>query len=226
MTLKLINSLSYYSKDSSVWILYRSPVHWKYTIMAEVDLSTNTISIYKGDNTDDRHVISDFIYSNNKPRELEQTGCDLGLIQSALETLDELSEDDNVFYIVQDLKKHILSENMLFDAQVNNELERSLTKDEVISIIEVYRGMYLEFASKEKCYAGITGDLDIRMYQHNHDDEYKPGSIGIGILCCNRSMAIAVEQELHSIGYQSETDKPGNGARDTSCIVYIYRVTE
>lgn len=226
VTLKVIYPISYYSKDSSVWILYSSPVHWDYTIMAQVDLSNDKIILYKGDNAGDRHVISQFIYSDKKPRELEQTGCDLGLIQSSLDVLCNVSEEDKGYYKALELRKHIPSENILFDARINSELERSLAKDEIVSMLDMYRGTYLDFASKDRCYAGITGDLNIRMYQHQHDNNYKPGSIGIGILCCTRNMAIAVEQELHTLGYQGKTDNPGNGAGDNSCIVYIYRVAD
>ncbi len=222
MTLKMVKPISYYSKDSTVWILYSSPVHWNYTIMAQVDLSNDKIIFSKGDNADDRHIISEFIYSDKKPRELEQTGCDLGLIQSSLDALCKVSEEDKDYYKALELRKHIPSENMLFDAQINSEIERSPTKDEIVSLLDMYRGTYLDFASKNRCYAGITGDLDIRMYQHQHEDNYKPGSIGIGVLCCTRDIAIAVEEELHSIGYQGKTDNPGNGAGDNSIIVFKY----
>lgn len=218
--------IAYYSTDSTIWILYSSPVSWDYTIMAQISLVNDEVHIFKGDNHESRHKISELINNNKELRKLSLTGCDLGIIKSAIDALDKVNECEGIYYDVLNLKNHIRSENLLFDAQINHGLGRSLNKDEIVSLIETYRNMYCDSASQDRCYAGITGDLDIRMEQHQNDEQNKPQGIGLGVLCCTTKMAIEVELELHTMGYRGGTNNIGNGAGDNSCIVYIYKVTE
>ncbi|MFS2832878.1 hypothetical protein [Bacteroides uniformis] len=218
--------ISYYSTDSTIWILYSSPVSWNYTIMAQISLVNDEVHIFKGDNHKSRHKISELINNDKASRKLAQIGCDSSIIKSAVDVLDKVNECESIYYDVLNLKNHIRSENLLFDAQINHELGRSLNKNEIVSLIEAYRNIYCGSASKDRCYAGITGDLDIRMVQHQNDERNKPQGIGIGILCCTTKMAIDVELELHKRGYCGGTNNIGNGAGDNSCIVYIYKAAE
>lgn len=218
-------NIKFYSKDSTVWVVYPSLVSWDYTIMLEINLITETIKSCNGKDFDVRKEILRVINLEDGIRELSGKGADVSLIKHAFEIIDKFGNTDKSFYDVMDMKKHLQSNNVLIDATIDREKGRPLSVDEIIEIIKENRFTHF-FCPINQCYAGVTGDLDIRMYQHAHGDKNIPDSFGIGVLCPHMEMAVKVEAALHELGYKGGTENEGNGARDKSCIVYIYKIKD
>ncbi len=71
--------------------------------------------------------------------------------------------------------------------------------------------------NRDEFYCGITNNLEKREIQHN--------AKFLGCVRCNsKDTAIEVEAYLGENGYDIGS-KPGNGAKDNSVNVYIYKIT-
>lgn len=77
---------------------------------------------------------------------------------------------------------------------------------------------------KKSFYCGITNDVDVRMEQHRTSDFSIAEEHVCAYVCANVGVAKQVEGLLGEAGYDiGGQNAAGNGAAETSCIVYFLK---
>lgn len=77
--------------------------------------------------------------------------------------------------------------------------------------------------TRNQFYCGVTYDVDIRMSEHEEKDQ-KTYHKCLGILCRTETIAETVEGIMRDKGFCiGKSDKQGNGAKNFSRYVYLYR---
>ena len=132
-----------------------------------------------------------------------------------------VSNDEPQDYDVKQLLLHIESDNNQYTYSDVN----LLSKNEIVELIE--QNMLIDFKSgdlKKSFYCGITNDVDIRMEQHRTSDFSIADERVCAYVCANVEVAKQVERLLGEAGYDiGGQNAAGNGAAETSCIVYFLK---
>lgn len=123
----------------------------------------------------------------------------------------------------------MMSSNCYCILRVNNQYTYTdvnlLSKNEIVELIE--QNMLIDFKSgdlKKSFYCGITNDVDIRMEQHRTNDFSIADERVCAYVCANVEVAKQVERLLGEAGYDiGGQNAAGNGAAETSCIVYFLK---
>lgn len=185
-----------------------------------------SLSVFGGSNEEDRSFISSFIsdaYSRKTESCLQMGngGNDNQIKEHIHDIIVNVSNDEPQDYDVKQLLLHIESDNNQYTYSDVN----LLSKNEIVELIE--QNMLIDFKSgdlKKSFYCGITNDVDICMEQHRTSDFSIADERVCAYVCANVEVAKQVERLLGEAGYDiGGQNAAGNGAAETSCIVYFLK---
>lgn len=227
MNLKRLDKpISYWydKKDCNiVYVLYQSFSDWDKVLLAKIQLQKETLVIYC-DTKEDESFISSFMTDAYSPKtvsylQMGNGGNDNQIKQHIHNIIDNVSKVKPQDYDVKQLLLHIESDNNQYTYSDVN----LLSKNEIVELIE--QNMLIDFKSgdlKKSFYCGITNDVDIRMEQHRTSDFSIADERVCAYVCANVEVAKQVERLLGEAGYDiGGQNAAGNGAAETSCIVYF-----
>lgn len=222
--------------DGYVRIIHISYTSWDNCMVADVNLATDVVQIFS--DNDKRAIISSFTGHNCQItgyRELEPTGCNLKIIghcENIIKSSLYQAKDEKDSYFLYNLLLHIQSVRynyLYFKAYEISDAQLIAKK-----INQLHLTYFTDIAIKlrQRCYCGITNNLDRRMEEHREKDFAIYQDKVYAIVCMNSTIASEVERLL-SANYATckkailqdsdanDTSSAGNGAEEDSCIVYL-----
>lgn len=227
MNLKRLDKpISYWydKKDCNiVYVLYQSFSDWDKVLLAKIQLQKETLVIYC-DTKEDESFISSFMTDAYSPKTVSYLQMGNGWNDNQIKKhihniIDNVSKVKPQDYDVKQLLLHIESDKY----QYTYTDVKLLSKNEIVELIE--QNMLIDFKSgdlKKSFYCGITNDVDIRMEQHRTSDFSIADERVCAYVCANVEVAKQVERLLGEAGYDiGGQNAAGNGAAETSCIVYF-----
>lgn len=191
--------------------------------MAKNQLQKETLVIYC-DTKEDESFISSFMTDAYSPKTVSYLQMGNGWNDNQIKKhihniIDNVSKVKPQDYDVKQLLLHIESDKY----QYTYTDVKLLSKNEIVELIE--QNMLIDFKSgdlKKSFYCGITNDVDIRMEQHRTSDFSIADERVCAYVCANVEVAKQVERLLGEAGYDiGGQNAAGNGAAETSCIVYF-----
>lgn len=191
--------------------------------MAKIQLQKETLVIYC-DTKEDESFISSFMTDAYSPKTVSYLQMGNGWNDNQIKKhihniIDNVSKVKPQDYDVKQLLLHIESDKY----QYTYTDVKLLSKNEIVELIE--QNMLIDFKSgdlKKSFYCGITNDVDIRMEQHRTSDFSIADERVCAYVCANVEVAKQVERLLGEAGYDiGGQNAAGNGAAETSCIVYF-----
>ena len=229
MNLKRLDKpISYWydKKDCNiVYVLYQSFSDWDKVLLAKIQLQKETLVIYC-DTKEDESFISSFMTDAYSPKTVSYLQMGNGWNDNQIKKhihniIDNVSKVKPQDYYVKQLLLHIESDKY----QYTYTDVKLLSKNEIVELIE--QNMLIDFKSgdlKKSFYCGITNDVDIRMEQHRTSDFSIADERVCAYVCANVEVAKQVERLLGEAGYDiGGQNAAGNGAAETSCIVYFLK---
>lgn len=229
MNLKRLDKpISYWydKKDCNiVYVLYQSFSDWDKVLLAKIQLQKETLVIYC-DTKEDESFISSFMTDAYSPKTVSYLQMGNGWNDNQIKKhihniIDNVSKVKPQDYDVKQLLLHIESDKY----QYTYTDVKLLSKNEIVELIE--QNMLIDFKSgdlKKSFYCGITNDVDIRMEQHRTSDFSIADERVCAYVCANVEVAKQVERLLGEAGYDiGGQNAAGNGAAETSCIVYFLK---
>lgn len=216
----------YDKKDCNiVYVLYQSFSDWDKVLLGKIQLQKETLVIYC-DTKEDESFISSFMtdaYSHKTERCLQMGngGNDNQIKKHIHDIIVNVSKVEPQNYDVKQLLLHIESDKY----QYTYTDVKLLSKNEIVELIE--QNMLIDFKSgdlKKSFYCGITNDVDIRMEQHRTSNFSIVDERVCAYVCANVEVAKQVERLLGEAGYDiGGQNAAGNGAAESSCIVYFLK---
>lgn len=225
---RLDKPISYWydKKDCNiVYVLYQSFSDWNKVLLSKIQLQEESLVIYCG-TTEDKSFISSFMTDAYSPKtvsylQMGNGGNDNQIKKHIHDIIVNVSKDEPQDYDVKQLLLHIESDNYQYTYTDVN----LLSKNEIVELIE--QNMLIDFESgdlKKSFYCGITNDVDIRMEQHRTSNFSIADERVCAYVCANVEVAKQVERLLGEAGYDiGGQNAAGNGAAETSCIVYFLK---
>lgn len=225
---RLDKPISYWydKKDCNiVYVLYQSFSDWNKVLLSKIQLQEASLVIYCG-TTEDKSFISSFMTDAYSPKtvsylQMGNGGNDNQIKKHIHDIIVNVSKDEPQDYDVKQLLLHIESDNYQYTYTDVN----LLSKNEIVELIE--QNMLIDFESgdfKKSFYCGITNDVDIRMEQHRTSNFSIADERVCAYVCANVEVAKQVERLLGEAGYDiGGQNAAGNGAAETSCIVYFLK---
>lgn len=225
---RLDKPISYWydKKDCNiVSVLYQSFSDWNKVLLSKIQLQEESLVIYCG-TTEDKSFISSFMTDAYSPKtvsylQMGNGGNDNQIKKHIHDIIVNVSKDEPQDYDVKQLLLHIESDNYQYTYTDVN----LLSKNEIVELIE--QNMLIDFESgdlKKSFYCGITNDVDIRMEQHRTSNFSIADERVCAYVCANVEVAKQVERLLGEAGYDiGGQNAAGNGAAETSCIVYFLK---
>ena len=225
---RLDKPISYWydKKDCNiVSVLYQSFSDWNKVLLSKIQLQEESLVIYCG-TTEDKSFISSFMTDAYSPKtvsylQMGNGGNDNRIKKHIHDIIVNVSKDEPQDYDVKQLLLHIESDNYQYTYTDVN----LLSKNEIVELIE--QNMLIDFESgdlKKSFYCGITNDVDIRMEQHRTSNFSIADERVCAYVCANVEVAKHVERLLGEAGYDiGGQNAAGNGAAETSCIVYFLK---
>ena len=225
---RLDKPISYWydKKDCNiVSVLYQSFSDWNKVLLSKIQLQEESLVIYCG-TTEDKSFISSFMTDAYSPKtvsylQMGNGGNDNRIKKHIHDIIVNVSKDEPQDYDVKQLLLHIESDNYQYTYTDVN----LLSKNEIVELIE--QNMLIDFESgdlKKSFYCGITNDVDIRMEQHRTSNFSIADERVCAYVCANVEVAKQVERLLGEAGYDiGGQNAAGNGAAETSCIVYFLK---
>lgn len=225
---RLDKPISYWydKKDCNiVYVLYQSFSDWDKVLLGKIQLQKETLVIYC-DTKEDESFISSFMTDAYSPKtvsylQMGNGGNDNQIKEHIHDIIVNVSKDEPQDYDVKQLLLHIESDKY----QYTYTDVKLLSKNEIVELIE--QNMLIDFKSgdlKKSFYCGITNDVDIRMEQHRTSDFSIADERVCAYVCANVEVAKQVERLLGEAGYDiGGQNAAGNGAAETSCIVYFLK---
>ena len=225
---RLDKPISYWydKKDCNiVSVLYQSFSDWNKVLLSKIQLQEESLVIYCG-TTEDKSFISSFMTDAYSPKtvsylQMGNGGNDNRIKKHIHDIIVNVSKDEPQDYDVKQLLLHIESDNYQYTYTDVN----LLSKNEIVELIE--QNMLIDFESgdlKKSFYCGITNDVDIRMEQHRTSNFSIADERVCAYVCANVEVAKQVERLLGEAGYAiGGQNAAGNGAAETSCIVYFLK---
>lgn len=226
---RLDKPISYWSdnKNENVfYVLYQSFTTWDKTLLGVIKLHEESLDIYSGESKEGREFISSFMteaYSLIPVRYLYKgdSNNNYQIKKHLHDIVTNISNDNSQKYMGKQLLLHMESD----DCQYTYTDVKRISAEEIAKLIEQHRYMYFKSENLNKSfYCGITNDVDIRMDQHRRDDFPIEGNHVRAYVCANVEVAKQVEGLLGIKGYDiGGQNAAGNGAVETSCIVYFLK---
>lgn len=229
MNLKRLDKpISYWydKKDCNiVYVLYQSFSDWDKELLAKIQLQKETLVIYC-DTKEDESFISSFMTDAYSPKTVSYLQMGNGWNDNQIKKhihniIDNVSKVKPQDYDVKQLLLHIESDKY----QYTYTDVKLLSKNEIVVLIE--QNKLINFKSgdlKKSFYCGITNDVDIRMEQHRTSNFSIADERVCAYVCANVEVAKQVERLLGEAGYDiGGQNAAGNGATESSCIVYFLK---
>ena len=229
MNLKRLDKpISYWydKKDCNiVYVLYQSFSDWDKVLLGKIQLQKETLVIYC-DTKEDESFISSFMTDAYSPKTVSYLQMGNGWNDNQIKKhihniIDNVSKVKPQDYDVKQLLLHIESDKY----QYTYTDVKLLSKIEIVELIE--QNMLIDFKSgdlKKSFYCGITNDVDIRMEQHRTSNFSIADERVCAYVCANVEVAKQVERLLGEAGYDiGGQNAAGNGATESSCIVYFLK---
>ena len=225
---RLDKPISYWydKKDCNiVYVLYQSFSDWDKVLLGKIQLQKETLVIYC-DTKEDESFISSFMTDAYSPKTVSYLQMGNGWNDNQIKKhihniIDNVSKVKPQDYDVKQLLLHIESDKY----QYTYTDVKLLSKIEIVELIE--QNMLIDFKSgdlKKSFYCGITNDVDIRMEQHRTSNFSIADERVCAYVCANVEVAKQVEKLLGESGYDiGGQNAAGNGAAETSCIVYFLK---
>jgi len=225
---RLDKPISYWydKKDCNiVYVLYQSFSDWDKVLLGKIQLQKETLVIYC-DTKEDESFISSFMTDAYSPKtvsylQMGNGGNDNQIKKHIHDIIVNVSKVELQNYDVKQLLLHIESDKY----QYTYTDVKLLSKIEIVELIE--QNMLIDFKSgdlKKSFYCGITNDVDIRMEQHRTSNFSIADERVCAYVCANVEVAKQVEKLLGESGYDiGGQNAAGNGAAETSCIVYFLK---
>lgn len=225
---RLDKPISYWydKKDCNiVYVLYQSFSDWNKVLLSKIQLQEESLVIYCG-TKEDKSFISSFMTDAYSPKtvsylQMGNGGNDNQIKKHIHDIIDNVSKVVLQDYDVKQLLLHIESDKY----QYTYTDVKLLSKNEIVELIE--QNMLIDFKSgdlKKSFYCGITNDVDIRMEQHRTGNFSIADERVCAYVCANVEVAKQVERLLGEAGYDiGGQNAAGNGATETSCIVYFLK---
>lgn len=225
---RLDKPISYWydKKDCNiVYVLYQSFLDWDKVLLGKIQLQKETLVIYC-DTKEDESFISSFMTDAYSPKtvsylQMGNGGNDNQIKKHIHDIIVNVSKVELQNYDVKQLLLHIESDKY----QYTYTDVKLLSKIEIVELIE--QNMLIDFKSgdlKKSFYCGITNDVDIRMEQHRTSNFSIADERVCAYVCANVEVAKQVEKLLGESGYDiGGQNAAGNGAAETSCIVYFLK---
>ena len=194
-------------------------------MLAKIQLQKETLVIYC-DTKEDESFISSFMTDAYSPKTVSYLQMGNGWNDNQIKKhihniIDNVSKVKPQDYDVKQLLLHIESDKY----QYTYTDVKLLSKIEIVELIE--QNMLIDFKSgdlKKSFYCGITNDVDIRMEQHRTSNFSIADERVCAYVCANVEVAKQVEKLLGESGYDiGGQNAAGNGAAETSCIVYFLK---
>lgn len=204
-----------------VRVLYISNTGWEKTMMADIDLHNGKVNLIMAKESNSQ--ISEFMYSQTGFRRLSLTGCDLSIINHAVEVIRKvINENKEKAYEYINLLYHVEAAHYNYTYTDAEDWSVYKIRDSIRNYVNTV--LYDIGDNKNAFYCGITNDIDIRMQQHRDNDFNIVGNKVGAWLCRNAECATKVERLMGEFGYDiGRGNKAGNGANDDSCYVYILK---
>lgn len=229
MNLKRLDKpISYWydKKDCNiVYVLYQSFSDWDKVLLAKIQLQKETLVIYC-DTKEDESFISSFMTDAYSPKTVSYLQMGNGWNDNQIKKhihniIDNVSKVKPQDYDVKQLLLHIESDKY----QYTYTDVKLLSKNEIVVLIE--QNKLINFKSgdlKKSFYCGITNDVDISMEQHRTSNFSIADERVCAYVCANVEVAKQVERLLGEAGYDiGGQNAAGNGATESSCIVYFLK---
>lgn len=225
---RLDKPISYWydKKDCNiVYVLYQSFSDWDKVLLGKIQLQKETLVIYC-DTKEDESFISSFMTDAYSPKtvsylQMGNGGNDNQIKKHIHDIIVNVSKVEPQNYDVKQLLLHIESDKY----QYTYTDVKLLSKNEIVEQIE--QNMLIDFKSgdlKKSFYCGITNDVDIRMEQHRTSNFSIVDERVCAYVCANVEVAKQVERLLGEAGYDiGGQNAAGNGAAESSCIVYFLK---
>lgn len=225
---RLDKPISYWydKKDCNiVYVLYQSFSDWDKVLLGKIQLQKETLVIYC-DTKEDESFISSFMTDAYSPKtvsylQMGNGGNDNQIKKHIHDIIVNVSKVELQNYDVKQLLLHTESDKY----QYTYTDVKLLSKIEIVELIE--QNMLIDFKSgdlKKSFYCGITNDVDIRMEQHRTSNFSIADERVCAYVCANVEVAKQVEKMLGEAGYDiGGQNAAGNGAAETSCIVYFLK---
>lgn len=225
---RLDKPISYWydKKDCNiVYVLYQSFSDWDKVLLGKIQLQKETLVIYC-DTKEDESFISSFMTDAYSPKtvsylQMGNGGNDNQIKKHIHDIIVNVSKVELQNYDVKQLLLHTESDKY----QYTYTDVKLLSKIEIVELIE--QNMLIDFKSgdlKKSFYCGITNDVDIRMEQHRTSNFSIADERVCAYVCANVEVAKQVEKLLGEAGYDiGGQNAAGNGAVETSCIVYFLK---
>ena len=225
---RLDKPISYWydKKDCNiVYVLYQSFSDWDKVLLGKIQLQKETLVIYC-DTKEDESFISSFMTDAYSPKTVSYLQMGNGWNDNQIKKhihniIDNVSKVKPQDYDVKQLLLHIESDKY----QYTYTDVKLLSKNEIVELIE--QNMLIDFKSgdlKKSFYCGITNDVDIRMEQHRTSNFSIADERVCAYVCANVEVAKQVERLLGEAGYDiGGQNAAGNGATESSCIVYFLK---
>lgn len=225
---RLDKPISYWydKKDCNiVYVLYQSFSDWDKVLLGKIQLQKETLVIYC-DTKEDESFISSFMTDAYSPKtvsylQMGNGGNDNQIKKHIHDIIVNVSKVEPQNYDVRQLLLHIESDKH----QYTYTDVKLLSKNEIVELIK--QNMLIDFKSgdlKKSFYCGITNDVDIRMEQHRTSNFSIVDERVCAYVCANIEVAKQVERLLGEAGYDiGGQNAAGNGAAESSCIVYFLK---
>lgn len=225
---RLDKPISYWydKKDCNiVYVLYQSFSDWDKVLLGKIQLQKETLVIYC-DTKEDESFISSFMTDAYSPKtvsylQMGNGGNDNQIKKHIHDIIVNVSKVELQNYDVKQLLLHTESDKY----QYTYTDVKLLSKIEIVELIE--QNMLIDFKSgdlKKSFYCGITNDVDIRMEQHRTSNFSIADERVCAYVCANVEVAKQVEKLLGEARYDiGGQNAAGNGAAETSCIVYFLK---
>lgn len=225
---RLDKPISYWydKKDCNiVYVLYQSFSDWDKVLLGKIQLQKETLVIYC-DTKEDERFISSFMTDAYSPKtvsylQMGNGGNDNQIKKHIHDIIVNVSKVEPQNYDVKQLLLHIERDKY----QYTYTDVKLLSKNKIVELIE--QNMLIDFKSgdlKKSFYCGITNDVDIRMEQHRTSNFSIADERVCAYVCANVEVAKQVERLLGEAGYDiGGQNAAGNGAAETSCIVYFLK---
>lgn len=222
--------------DGHVRIIHISYTSWDNCMVADINPITNDVLIFSDD--DKNTIVSSFTGHNCQITgyiELEPIGCNWEIIEhckNIIKSSHDQAKDEKNSYLLYNLLLHIQS--VRYNYVYFNACEISDVRLIVKKINQLHLAYFTDIAIKlrQRCYCGITNNLDRRMEEHREKDFNIYENKVFAIVCRNNVIAVDAErllstnyatckQSILHNGDANNTSLAGNGAEEDTCIVYL-----
>lgn len=193
--------------------------------MGKIHLHEKSLRVFDGSNEEDWSFISSFMtdaYSlKTVMSHMGNGGNDNQIKKHIHDIIVNVSKVEPQDYNIKQLLLHVESDSY----QYTYTDVKLLSISEIVKLIEM--NIFMSFKPgdlRSSFYCGITNDVDVRMEQHRTSDFPIVDERVCAYVCENVEVAKQVEGLLGEAGYDiGGKNAAGNGAAETSCIVYFLK---